>query len=194
MQRLKIQNPELVFFTSDLHFHHENMIKICKRPYEDVEEMNQGLVDLYNEVVPKDGICFILGDVSWKRPNWTQHLVDQMNGKKYLITGNHDKNGTEAMFSGYWDMLQLLIMNEKGVYDDVHLCHFPLEEWNGYFRGAYHLHGHLHSPESKICTADLRLDVGVDGHNYKPWPWLEIKEFLNNNRKEKRNGTISTEY
>jgi calcineurin-like phosphoesterase family protein len=191
MKRLKLADPEKVFFTSDLHFYHDNMIPICRRPFKDTEEMNQKLIDLYNEVVPKDGVCFILGDVSWKSPSWTQHLIDQLNGKKILITGNHDKSGTEGMFYQNYDMLQLLVMNEQGIYDDIHLCHFPLEEWNNYFHGSYHLHGHLHSPKDKVHTADLRLDVGIDGHDYKPWSWVEVKEFLNNNRKERRNGTIS---
>lgn len=52
------------------------------------------------------------------------------------------------------------------------LCHYPLLEWDGAFRGAIHLHGHSHNnwPQTKY----RRLDVGVDGHNMEPWSLDEI--------------------
>ena len=33
----------LIYFTSDLHFYHKNVIKHANRPYSDVDEMNKEL-------------------------------------------------------------------------------------------------------------------------------------------------------
>lgn len=59
---LKIQETDKVFFTSDTHFNHKNIITFCKRPFETVEEMNEALVSNWNSVVPEDGTVFHCGD------------------------------------------------------------------------------------------------------------------------------------
>ena len=83
-------NKENLFFTSDLHFCHENIIKFCNRPFEDVKEMNKTLISNFNEVVPENGITFILGDFGMvSSVEKIQTILSKMNGKKHLILGNH---------------------------------------------------------------------------------------------------------
>ena len=92
-----------VFFTSDCHFDHANIIKYCSRPFETAEEMNRQLILNWNKVVSWDDTVFILGDFCFgQRTRW-EKILPQLNGYKYLVLGNHDKlkyipeNGFEAV-------------------------------------------------------------------------------------------------
>lgn len=81
-----------IWFTSDLHFGHRNIIKFCNRPWETVEEMDKALIENWNSVVGKNDIVFDLGDFAFA-PNWRwKEIISQLNGKHYLILGNHEIN------------------------------------------------------------------------------------------------------
>ena len=83
-------DKDKVFFTSDLHFGHTNILRFCGRPYTDVKEMNQALIDNWNKAVPEDGIVFVLGDIGFCSVQVLKNIFNKMNGTKYLILGNHD--------------------------------------------------------------------------------------------------------
>ncbi len=81
-----------VFFISDLHFFHANIIKYESRPFKDVEEMNQVLINNWNSIVKSnDDKVFILGDLSLGNKDQIKLIIDQLNGYKILIFGNHDR-------------------------------------------------------------------------------------------------------
>ena len=85
-------SKQKVFFTSDLHFGHQNILKFCNRPWETTEEMDKALIENWNSVVGKDDIVFDLGDFAFA-PNWRwKEILSQLNGKHYLILGNHKIN------------------------------------------------------------------------------------------------------
>ena len=69
MDRVKITRKpnQKVFFTSDLHIGHENILSFCNRPFTNTSEMNKALIDNWNSVVGKADIVFNLGDMIWKR-------------------------------------------------------------------------------------------------------------------------------
>ena len=180
MKRHRVSSEKL-FFTSDLHFYHKNIIRFCNRPYENVDEMNQAIIDNWNSVVPVDGVVYITGDISWKGIEETRHLLDQLNGKKILIIGNHDNDGIIDYFDENFDMLELNI-NDKvdGFTYSAHLCHFPLQEWNRDRSGSIMIHGHCHGSLDYTDRLNCkRIDVGVDSHQMKPISWEEIKIILN---------------
>jgi len=58
-------NIDKLFFTSDTHFRHKNAIELCNRPFKDLEEMDNTLIENWNSVVPEDGITFHLGDFAF---------------------------------------------------------------------------------------------------------------------------------
>ena len=79
-----------VYFTSDTHFYHSNIIGFCKRPFKNVEDMNETLIENWNRVVGQDDIVFHLGDFCLGGSHeWTK-ILNRLNGKIYLILGNHD--------------------------------------------------------------------------------------------------------
>ena len=78
------QDGSKVFFTSDHHFGHTNIIRFCNRPWPTISEHNRALIANWNAIVPEDGIVFHLGDFSYKGGGfpamwwWVScHVVDQ---------------------------------------------------------------------------------------------------------------------
>lgn len=85
----KYKDGSNVYLTSDTHFNHENIIRFCKRPFKDAEEMNQILIENWNKKVPKDGLVFHLGDFAWGGYEAWKNVREQLNGEIILIKGNH---------------------------------------------------------------------------------------------------------
>lgn len=95
-----------IFFTSDTHFCHKNIISYAGRPFFSTEEMDKALIENWNSVVPEDGIVFHLGDFCFGGNTQWKTIRKKLNGKIYLILGNHDfKNFNQswtdfALYSG----------------------------------------------------------------------------------------------
>ena len=88
---LKLNSSEVtIWFTSDLHFGHRNIIKYCNRLWNTVEEMDEALIHNWNSVVGKNDIGVDLGDFAFASNQRWRELVSRLNGKHYLILGNHD--------------------------------------------------------------------------------------------------------
>ena len=81
-----------VFFTSDHHFGHANIIRFCNRPWSTISEHNRALIANWNAVVPEDGIVFHLGDFCYKGGGFPAMwwIKGQLHGRIILIRGNHD--------------------------------------------------------------------------------------------------------
>lgn len=90
MLKIKIEDVGSgVFFTSDLHFRHGNIIKYCNRPFETVQEQTEKLIENWNKTVPDTATVFILGDFAFATKNQQRTILQRLTGKKYLILGNH---------------------------------------------------------------------------------------------------------
>lgn len=153
-----------IFFTSDLHFYHKNIIKFCNRPFSSIEEMNQKLIDNWNSVVTDKDIVYVLGDFSFSNYDDTLNVFKKLNGcQKFLISGNHDKKDTKSMpWAFVKDAYELKV---DGQY--YYLSHYPHLSWNKSYHGSYHLYGHVHSNGNRWGSG-LSSDVGVDNWNYTP--------------------------
>lgn len=180
-----------LFFTSDTHFGHKNIINFCKRPWNSVEEMDQALIDNWNSVVDKDATVFHLGDFAFATNRRWREIVEALNGKIYLIIGNHDEtrypgDKTMEIFKGVYSQLRITVENKK-----VYLNHYPFLCYGGTYRGdkdsVWQLFGHVHTCPNSSGADDNRMnykfpyqyDVGVDNNNYKPVNWNQIKEYIN---------------
>lgn len=158
-----------LFFTSDSHWWHTNIIKYCNRPFSSIEEMNEKLVQYWNETISKDDIVFHLGDFAFCGPTKVREIKEQLNGKIILIKGNHDYDSTLKLFDNVFDQL---LLNLNG--DLVYLNHYPFASFP---ENYYQLLGHIHS-NSNIYSKN-QYDVGVDNNNYRPVDWMTIKNKLN---------------
>lgn len=180
-------NKDKLFFTSDQHLFHENIIKYCERPFNNPREMNAAIVERWNEVVPEDGIVFNLGDVSLRgAPKDLNDTLHALNGTKYLVIGNHEKDalGKEYIrehWAGIYDIAEIFVPDEEITYKEQHIvmCHYPLLRWNASHRGSWQLFGHVHgglSNKGIINHSPAQMDVGVDCHNFYPVSYEKVKE------------------
>ena len=81
----------MILFTSDLHLGHKNILKLCNRPFSSIEEMDAVLIENWNRKVHKNDQVYILGDLMYRNEKLPEEYLRQLNGKKHLITGNHDR-------------------------------------------------------------------------------------------------------
>ena len=86
---LQFSRKDRIFFTADTHWGHRNIIRYCQRPFVDVEEMNEALITNWNNTVGKDDIVFHLGDFAMGGSAEWCRLLERLNGRIYLILGNH---------------------------------------------------------------------------------------------------------
>ena len=89
--RLIFSRKDRIFFTADTHWGHRNIIRYCQRPFADVDEMNEALITNWNSTIGKDDIVFHLGDFAMGGSAEWCRLLERLNGRIYLILGNHLK-------------------------------------------------------------------------------------------------------
>lgn len=152
-----------MFFTSDTHFGHENIIKHCYRDFESVEEMNETMISKWNNVVSKRDTIFHLGDFAYgKGAKTPDAFFNRLNGNKILIAGNHDGKHTKNLkWNSVHDIHEIKIDNTR-----IILCHYAMKVWNQHLRGSWMLHGHSHGSLPEDNT--LSFDVGVDVWGFEP--------------------------
>ena len=131
------------FYISDLHFGHANCLAFDNRPWHTVEDMNKALIENWNSVVDSGDIVYILGDMFWC--NWKEALpiLDQLNGQKFLIKGNHDRCNESQFVKKFVKITDYMELDDEG--RKVVLCHYPIPCFKNHFYGWYHLYGHVHS-------------------------------------------------
>lgn len=147
------------FYIADTHFGHENVIKFDKRPFQNTEEMEEEMVKRWNEKVGKTDMVYILGDFCWKNVSPTA-MGHKLNGRKILITGNHDKQLSRETrgLGGFIDQQNLMEFKDNGRH--VILCHYPIP----FHRAAYNddfwmLYGHVHATIEEDHLRQLRKQV-----------------------------------
>lgn len=168
------------FFTSDTHYQHANIIKYANRPYKDVEEMNEALIENWNKVVTKTDEVYHLGDWGYFNGTTFRAILKRLNGKKHLIRGNHDNFLRQATWEDLKDVEWIKDYFEIRVHNLPHivLSHYPLYEWHQCHRGSYMLHGHCHGNINDKNVGLRRMDVGVDSRNYTPISLDEVIELM----------------
>ena len=217
-QVMKFTDGDHVFFISDPHFFHEAIIRFCNRPFKDVHEMNDTLIRNWNNKVGKDDTVFILGDFCFGGSGAWSFILNNLNGRKHLLIGNHDMKNLRQGFMKLFDSVsfqQSIYVGDQFIY----LNHFPFLCYAGSYRKqkpVWQLFGHLHSqdihyniediedPEVKeILKKDFarlkylfpyQYDVGVDKNNFTPISFNEVKEKIDQqvieyNKKLKENET-----
>lgn len=155
----------MIYFTSDHHFNHPNIIKLCNRPFDSIEAMHRALVERWNSTVNDGDTVFHLGDFCLGGINSYNEWVGQLRGNIRFIKGNHDKRWLK-LWKETSDRVKVLepIHVEKFQGVEIVMCHYPMQEWEGFYRGTWHLHGHCHNNLKTVLPN--RLDVGIDCFDY----------------------------
>ncbi|CAH2213703.1 metallophosphoesterase [Tepidibacter aestuarii] len=160
-----------IYFISDMHFGHGNIIKYENRPFKNIKEMDTTIINNWNSVVKKDDKVFVLGDISFYNKEKTAETIYSLNGYKVLILGNHDNERSIHWWKsvGFDEVIKYPI-----IYNDFYiLSHEPmyLNENMPYMN----IHGHIHNLkyESKQF-----FNVSVECIDYTPISFEKIKEII----------------
>lgn len=179
-----------IFFTSDQHFGHRNIINYSNRPFEDVDDMNRGLIERHNSVVHKDDIVWHLGDFSLSE-KLVPIILPQLNGTHFLVAGNHDachtihKSKSTAAIRRYFEY-GFKEVHQEAIVEGILCAHMPYtgdshkEDRYSNFRpknnGEWLLHGHIHGLWK---TNGKMINVGVDVWDWAPVHIETIKNLIN---------------
>jgi len=175
------------FFSADLHFGHSGIIDFCDRPFEDVSEMNRVLIKNWNSRVSNDDHVYIAGDLFYggrdaAGQNEAIEIVKKLNGILHLIAGNHDFPYLKNMEYHYLfaDVDQVRYLKHEG--EHIFICHYPMAEWSGYYRGSWHIYGHIHNDKKGpayqyLKTQEKALNAGVDICGFMPVTFEELKSY-----------------
>jgi calcineurin-like phosphoesterase family protein len=177
--------------TSDQHFGHAAIIRHCNRPFRDVEEMGEVLVDRWNLWVGPTDTVYIVGDLSLSLP-MAERYAPRLAGRKRLVPGNHDlchpSRGKIATAVRRYEAAGIAVLAPTVVVPIggqlMRLCHFPPAgadvQRHGDTYAAFRpwrdlpiVHGHTHSA---VRSAPGLVHVGVDAWNFTPVSFEEIAE------------------
>ena len=197
---LRTFEPDRVWFTSDTHFYHENILRFCSRPFKDITEMNDALVKNWNETVPEDGIVFHLGDFAFGGSREWNDILSRLNGEIYLILGNHDmKQIGQGFMQRFAHVTQQMTIRVGG--QSIVLNHNPFLCYGGSYRNVWQLFGHVHSGPLSVQGKDIgrlsvlfprQYDVGVDNNDFRPVSFAEVKMIIEKQIRQSENIIILT--
>lgn len=173
------------YYISDLHLGHYNIIKMCNRPFEIVEEMQEKITENWNNVVKNDDHVYILGDLFYRFDGNMETFLKSLHGHKHLIIGNHDgrllKNKRVCNSFESVDYYKEVddIIDCRPV--QVIMCHYPIVEWNGFFRNSIHLYGHIHNNTTNdtyqiVKHLNHAYNVGADILNFTPCTLSQVRK------------------
>ena len=162
------------FFTSDTHFYHTNIIEYCNRPFSDVQDMNDKMINNWNSVVGPNDLVYHLGDYCFGNEQKIREINSRLNGHIVLVHGNHDERIVkDSQYRNNYrqypisDRFQAIVpfLEAKVEGTTITMCHFALKVWNRSHHGKISLYGHSHGTHPGNSQ---QLDVGSDCWDYKP--------------------------
>ena len=170
-----------IWFTSDHHWGHANIIRFSQRPFENVQEMNEALIARWNRVVGTQDTVYHLGDIFLLPSGEAKQIRERLNGRICLIRGNHDKTADSMKDAFEWtkDYHELKVDDPDAPEGKrrIVLCHYAFRVWNKSHHGAWHLYGHSHGSLPDDPNS-LSFDVGVDCHDYTPISYSRAAEIM----------------
>lgn len=192
----------MIWFTSDHHFWHKNIIRLSKRPFASLHEMHEHLIQEWNQRVKPQETVYVLGDFSFANKNMTEPIISRLVGKKIIVLGNHDRHAQKMLDMGFQEVHENHFI-EIGNKQKVYLSHFPFHPMIGYQKTnegkvrttypydkvdtrymhkrmvddgeAWLLHGHVHNAWTQNGR---QINVGVDVWDFKPVSHEKILQLI----------------
>ena len=165
----------MIYFTSDLHFGHKNVIRFDNRPFTTIEEMDEELIKRWNNKIKDEDTVYILGDISWHKVEKTCDILSKLRGIKFLVKGNHDSidKSMKRYFKDIYDYKEININGQNIV-----LCHYPIPCFKNHYSGWIHLYGHTHNTWEEVMNLDK--DILIKGNKlYSPNTCCFVPKRLN---------------
>ena len=157
----------MIYFIADTHFSEENIMRYENRPFKDIVEMDTELVSRWNRIVNKDDDVYVLGDFG--ADGQEIFILNQLNGKKFLIKGNHDvKPNQYYRDSGFEEVYDHPII----IKDFWILSHEPL--YINENMPYANLFGHVHNSPIIKTYSEQHYCVSVERINYTPISFEDI--------------------
>ena len=178
----------MIYYTSDLHLGHANVIRHCNRPFADVIQMDKTLVENWNRIVHRNDTVYIVGDFIFRAKCTPDEYLSVLKGRKHLIIGNHDKSWMKKTDLSKWfeTITPMLFITDQE--NPVTLCHYPMMTWPGISRGGYMVYGHIHNNTGAdywqlIAANNHMLNAGVDINAFAP---VSLETMIANNARFKK--------
>lgn len=165
-----------LFFSSDLHLHHKNILSFeddngekFRGRFSSVEEMNEYIIERHNSVIGVSDKWYCLGDLSFSIKE-LDILLSRMNGKKRLILGNHDY-GRKRDFEVYFKHFEKILESRR--MGPLLFTHRPVYIGEAESKVKANVHGHIHE---KSLPDSRYLNISVERIDYTPISMDEIIE------------------
>lgn len=163
-----------IFFTADIHFNHSNIVKYCNRPFDNIEEMNNKIIDSWNNTVKDDDIIYYVGDFCFKSKY--KFWENKLNGKIIYFRGNHDRfvclDSAVITFNNH-----KIFIRHKSI---MNKCECP-----DFINFVISAHSH-EKYKYKVVDDIIVINVGVDVWNFKPVTIERVINYYKNIRNEIR--------
>lgn len=173
-------NEPKIFLIGDCHFGHRNIIKYCNRPFDNVEEMTEGLIKNWNSVVGKNDIVYVVGDFALCGKTKIIEISKRLNGRKRLIIGNHD----QASVNTYREAGFEFVYNHPIVLDEFYVVsHEPMVGFSPNMPFA-NIFAHVHDNPAYTDYSEQSFCVSVERIAYTPIDFEEVKKKMLSKVKE----------
>jgi calcineurin-like phosphoesterase family protein len=157
-----------IWITSDWHYGHENSL-LFRPQFRDLEEMHNLIKYNFLSVVKPGDRVFFAGDFALG--NTTKVFYDlHLPGDWSFVRGNHDRWKQKSNYP--W------LKDEVIDSQPITISHYAMMSWNKSHYGAWLIYGHHHG--IKDVVPGKTLNVCLEHHDYKPWSWEEVKEYMKN--------------
>jgi len=171
-----------ILWSSDHHFGHRALLgerMSTRRPFASIEEHDETLISNWNAAVWPGDTVWHLGDFCYRcSEERARAIFYRLNGRKFLVRGNHDKIGARLPWDGIVDVARVVVPGPDGTVQGIWVSHYAHRVWPRMHYGDLHLYGHSHGtlPGTAAST-----DVGVDCFGFRPVTLDEIRTRLAEN-------------
>ena len=162
-----------LWIISDTHFFHENILEYAKRPFKNVREMNEYIVDAWRSRVEPGDLVYHLGDVTFHYGEDFRKLWSSLPGRKRLVLGNHDD--AEKLRRNFSKIMESRQLPDEGAV----MTHRPIVMHKEHPKWLWNIHGHIHE---KDLGSPMHFNASVERIGFKP---LLIEDILKKNGRGK---------
>lgn len=156
----------MIYFTADTYYGYVNTIH-TNRPFKNIIDMDNKLIEYYNNIISPEDEVYFIGDFSMKGPEnkvYLGRIIKKLKGQKHLILGNHDRLnpfmyielGFTSVHTSYQLHIPILgyctLNHDPAIYSLIN-------------RNDLLICGHIHTLFKKFKNV---INVGVDVWEFKP--------------------------